>query len=243
MEDNGGTLTVTLEERDLKATDVAALPIDEGAYVCMAVSDTGMGIEKNTMDRIFDPYFTTKEKGKGTGLGLAVVNNIVNHCGGAVSVDSTPGKGSRFSVFLPAKERAAEKELPWDSMEIKGGREFVLIVDDEPNVVELQKEILKNLGYRVEARTDSMATLALFREDPDRYDLLITDMTMPRLTGDNLTREIIRIRSDMPVIICTGFSEKINPEKIKAFGARELVMKPFVKKEFAEAIRRVLDKD
>ncbi len=241
MEDNGGTLSVVLEERTLNTMDVAVLPIDEGAYVCMSVSDTGMGMEKTTMDRIFDPYFTTKETGKGTGLGLAVVNNIVNHCGGAVSVDSTPGKGSRFSVFLPAKKQATEKELRWDGREIKGGSEFLLIVDDEPEVAEVHKQILESLGYGVTARTDSMDTLALFREDPDRYDLLITDLTMPRMTGDKLTREITRIRPDMPVIICTGFSEKIDAEKIKAFGARDLVMKPFVKKEFAQTIRRVLD--
>ena len=236
-------MKIVLEKKDLNAADVAFLPIDEGPYLCLEISDTGVGMEKSTVNRIFDPYFTTKKKGKGTGLGLAVANGLVINYGGAISVKSTPGQGSRFRVFLPAAKEATEKKTFLETAEVRGGREFVLVVDDEAPIAELQKTILESLGYRAKALTDSMAALELFRENPNRYDLLITDMTMPRMTGDKLTREVTRIRPDMPVIICTGFSEKIDPIKIKNFGARELVMKPFEKKVLAEVVRKVLDRD
>ena len=242
MEDTGGQLRIALKDVYLEQSDVGFMAIEEGHYVCLQISDTGIGMDKATIDRIFDPYFTTKEMGKGTGLGLAVAHGIVAKCGGGIEAESSPGKGSLFNIYLPvAQQINGISQEPVATAKISGGTETVLLVDDEPQIVELEKMMLENLGYRVEAQTSSPATLALFREKPLGYDLLITDMTMPELTGDKLAKEVLNIRPDMPVIICTGYSEKINDEKAKSIGAKALLMKPFGRNKLAGAIRAVLD--
>jgi len=190
--------------------------------------------------RIFDPFFTTKKVGQGTGMGLSVVHGIVKNHGGAITVDSLAGQGTTFSLFLPATE--AVSITPEDSVQLMvTGTEHILFVDDEDFQADLGKRLLARLGYRVTARTDSLEALVLFRQKPDDFDLVITDMTMPVMTGDVLAAKIISIRPDIPIIVCTGYSERIDKKIIKNIGVKELAMKPLAMKDIAEMIRRVLD--
>jgi len=211
-----------------------------GSYVKLTVSDTGTGIDNEIKDRIFDPYFTTKEVGKGTGIGLSVVHGIVKSHNGAILVDSQFKKGTTFSIFFPVAEETVVIEAEPDD-EFPTGNERILIVDDEKSMADIGRKRLERLGYEVEARTDPMEALELFRADPDQFDLVITDMTMPHITGDNLVKEILKIRPDMPTILCTGFSEKINEEKAKKIGAREYIDKPFDRGKLSRLVRKVLD--
>ena len=189
------------------------------------------------LKRVFDPYFTTKEVGKGTGLGLAVVHGIVKSHEGGIAVSSEPGKGTTFDIYLPRVD-AFESPSATDKIEpiIPGGHERVLFVDDEKAIVEIGQEILERLGYQVVVRTSSIEALELFRAKPDQFDLVITDMTMPNMTGDRLAQELLRIRPGIPIILCTGFSERITEEKAKAMGIGEFVMKPLVMKDLAKAM-------
>jgi CheY-like chemotaxis protein len=194
------------------------------------------------LKRIFDPYFTTKEVGKGTGLGLAVVHGIVKSYRGGITVSSEVGRGSTFDVYFPRVEipkevaaAGAQESLP------SGGHERILLVDDEHAVAEIIQGMLNILGYRTSARTSSIEALELFRAKPDQFDLVITDMTMPNMTGDKLTGKLLEIRPDIPIILCTGYSEYITKEKGESIGIRELLLKPLAMKELAQAVRRVLD--
>lgn len=195
------------------------------------------------MNRIFDPYFTTKEIGKGTGLGLSVVHGILKNYGGGITASSEEGKGSTFDAYFPRIEAVAlspeaEKgEQPLPASEHKR----VLFVDDEQAIADIGRKTLEYLGYAVVARTSSTEALELFREEAHRFDLVITDMTMPNMTGDKLAQELLGIRPEIPIIICTGFSEHITEEKAKAMGIREFVMKPLDMKEIARVIGRALD--
>jgi PAS domain S-box-containing protein len=241
MEDTGGVITIGIENIDLdqiSATVYPDLPPDR--YVKLTLSDTGTGIDPEIKDRIFDPYFTTKEVGKGTGIGLSVVHGIVKSHSGAILVDSQFGKGTTFSIIFPVAEEAVVLEAePAD--EFPAGNERILIVDDEKSMVDIGRKRLKRLGYQVEARTDPMEALDLFRADPDQFDLVITDMSMPHITGDNLVKEILKIRPDMPTILCTGFSEKIDEEKAKKIGVREYIEKPIDQGKLSRLVRKVLD--
>lgn len=192
------------------------------------------------MQRIFDPYFTTKEKGEGTGMGLAVAHGIVKSHGGAITVYSKPGKGSTFNVYLPRIEREVTGE-PKAPRPLPTGHERILFVDDEQALVDIGKRMLEHLGYKVTTRTSSLEALELFRARPDRFDLVITDMTMPNMTGEKLARELMRICPDIPVILCTGFSERITKEKAKEMGIRAFAMKPLVLRSLAGIIRKVLE--
>jgi CheY-like chemotaxis protein len=205
------------------------------------VSDTGAGIDKEIMDRIFDPFFTTKKPGEGTGLGLSVVYGIVKSYGGTITVESEVGKGTEFNVYLPLLTEVEVKQQAKVEAPIPGGKERILFVDDEAALVKLATSMLSRLGYEVIGRTSSLEALELFRTGYDSFDLVITDMTMPNVTGSELAKQLIHIRPDMPVILCTGFSEAMTPEKARDIGARELIMKPIVQRQMAEAIRRVLD--
>jgi CheY-like chemotaxis protein len=194
------------------------------------------------MDRIFEPYYSTKEKDKGTGLGLAMVHGIVKSCGGSIGVYSEPGKGTAFHVYLPVIQSRVEMRETRIISPVQRGKERILMVDDEEQIVRMTQQMLERLGYRVTARTSSIETLEAFRAAPDKFDLVITDMTMPNMTGIHLTQKLIEIRPDIPVIICTGFSEKISEQKAKAMGIRGYVMKPVVRSELAKKIREVLDR-
>jgi PAS domain S-box-containing protein len=241
MEDQGGKLDVTLKEIDLYMDDLKDPAMLPGSYVCLTVADTGAGIDKSIIDRIFEPYFSTKEKDKGTGLGLAMVHGIVKSYGGDLSVYSEPGKGSAFHVYLPVIQTQVETKETQVVSPVEGGKERILLVDDEEQIVRMSQQMLERLGYQVTARTSSIETLEAFRAAPDKFDLVITDTTMPNMTGIELARKLMEIRFDIPIIICTGFSEKISPDKAAAMGIRGYVMKPIVKSELAKKIREVLD--
>lgn len=235
-------MRVSLADENLDSTDKAPPHPDlkPRPYITLSISDTGHGIETSIRERIFDPYFTTKPVGEGTGLGLAVVHGIVKNLGGTLAVESQPGKGSTFTVYLPLIENVAAPVIRTTELDPKGD-EHVLFVDDEQPLVDVAKRMLMSLGYKVTARTNSFDALQLFRLKPDEFDLVITDMTMPHLTGDKLAEELFRIRPATPVILCTGFSDLITKEKITSLGVRQILIKPLVRHEIALAIRQALD--
>ena len=240
MQPGGGRLGVGLEEVAISAADADEnLDLSPGRYVRLTVSDTGGGIPPADLERIFEPYFTTKEQGKGTGLGLAVVHGIARRSGGTVTVYSEVGKGATFHVFLPrivseaAAVSGAEQPLPT-------GDERILVVDDEAPITGMLEQMLSRLGYAVTVRTDSREALNLFRKKPHRFDLVLTDMTMPGINGAQLTRALLELRPDLPVILCTGFSESVSEEEARAAGVRAYLMKPVVRSQLARAIREAL---
>ena len=241
MEETGGKLTVNLKEVELTAEDLKDQTMVPGTHVCLTVADIGPGMEQSVIDRIFDPYFTTKEKGKGTGLGLAVVDGIVKSHGGHISVYSEPGKGTEFKVFLPVIKTKEEEHQVETDTPIQKGHERILLVDDQDMVAQMEKQMLARLGYHVTARTSSTDALEAFRTQPDKFDVVITDMTMPNMTGDKLAAELIKIRPAIPVILCTGFSEMMSKEKTAALGIKGFLMKPVVMKDLSSIIRKVLD--
>ena len=215
--------------------------ITPGMYLTLMVSDSGVGIAPDIMDRIFDPFFTTKKPGEGTGMGLSVVYGIIKGYGGTITVKSEVGRGTEFFVYLPLlMETVGEEEIK-GAKAIAGGNERILFVDDEEPLVQLGKEMLTKLGYEVVARVSSLEAREAFRSQPDRFDLVITDMTMPNMTGVELAIELMRIRSNIPIILCTGFSETISSEKAKRLGIRQFIMKPLLKHQIAVAIRHALD--
>lgn len=241
MSDRGGKLDIRLEETTLSEQEtVFELGLLPGRFVKLTVSDTGEGMDAEHLKRIFDPYFTTKEVGKGTGLGLAVTHGIITNNSGGIKVNSQVGKGTVFEIFLPAIDRDTENATPVKK-ENHRGSESILIVDDELSLANLGKKRLERLGYRVEITTKPEEALTLIQLDPDKYDLVITDMTMPKMTGDKLTKEIITIRPSLPVILCTGYSEKINEERAKQIGVKKFILKPIQIQELAVAIRECLD--
>ncbi|MFH1980381.1 MAG: PAS domain S-box protein [Pseudomonadota bacterium] len=241
MAEAGGMLGIALSERQVGAADVAHIAdLKPGRHLCLSVSDTGHGIAPEALDRIFDPFFTTKKKGEGTGMGLSVVHGIVKSHHGAITVHSTPGVGTRFDILLPIIDSGAPDAVITPAP-LPGGTESILFVDDEPFQVDIGAQILSRLGYRVTARTDPREALTVFRHNPAAIDLVISDMTMPGMTGDVLARELIAIRPDIPIIICTGYSERISEETATTMGIRGFAMKPVVMKNVAELVRKVLD--
>ncbi|MBT8352246.1 MAG: PAS domain S-box protein, partial [Deltaproteobacteria bacterium] len=243
MEKTGGKLTVTLKEVSLAAEDLKGSEIIPGKYICLTVADNGPGMEQGIVDRIFDPYFTTKKDGKGTGLGLALVHGIVKSHGGHVSVLTDLGKGAKFQVYLPViKEEKKTHEVKTDTI-IQQGKERILLVDDQDVIVQMEKQMLERLGYHVTARTSSIDAVETFRLHPDKYDLVITDMTMPNLTGEQLAERIMKIRSDIPVILCTGFSEMMSQERAESLRIKGFLMKPVVMKDLSYMIRKVLESE
>jgi PAS domain S-box-containing protein len=240
MRENGGTLSLTLTPQDINSHTAASYPdIHPGPYVKLTVSDTGYGMDRSTIERIFDPYFTTKEIDMGTGLGLAVVHGIVKSYGGKINASSQPGKGTTFEILFPRMVDPIEEESE-AFMDLPGGDERILFIDDEEILVDLGCEILKKLGYQVESTTSPDLALEMFRKRPDRFDLVITDMTMPRLTGDELAVKLMQIRPDIPIILCTGYNESISKERAKDLGIQAFEMKPLVIRELATTIRKVI---
>ena len=241
MEETGGCLNVELTEARPETDAISEPKMNPGKYVRLTIADTGSGMEKSVADRIFDPYFTTKRKGKGTGLGLAVVHGIVRSCGGCVSVHSEPGKGTAFHVYLPVPESFAGEDDGKIATKTRiGGGEHILLVDDEVQIAEMEKLIMERLGYQVTALSHSTEALEVFRADPDRFDLVITDMTMPEITGVMLSTKLLEIKPDLPIIICTGYSQQISEKKAKALGIRGYVLKPVIMSELAHIIRKAL---
>jgi signal transduction histidine kinase/CheY-like chemotaxis protein len=238
---DGGIFEVSLKHATFDENAAAQYTdLNPGRYVNLIVRDTGHGIPNEEIDRIFEPYFTTKEVGKGTGMGLAVVHGIVKEHNGIITVESELGKGTTFSIFFPVvtKEAAAKDET---NEKLPTGNEKILFVDDEESIVKLGCQRLERLGYKVEATISPIEALELFRSKPNQFDLIITDMTMPLMTGDKLVREILNIRPDMPAIISTGFSEKIDEKKAKTIGAVGYIEKPHDKIELAKIVRQVLN--
>jgi len=242
MRDLGGVLEVTLSEEDLAEGERAGeLELKPGPYLKLTVRDTGIGMEPEIVSRIFEPFFSTRKKDEGTGLGLAVVHGIVQTHGGAVTVASEPGRGTVFEVYLPQIEKTSFPRRKRAST-LPMGSERILLVDDEEDLVEVFTQTLENLGYHLTARTSAPQALGAFRARPDKFDLVITDQTMPKMTGLELVREIKRLRPDIPVILYTGFSEEITPDKAAEAGISALLMKPLTASEMAKTVRRVLDK-
>jgi PAS domain S-box-containing protein len=243
MDWTGGVLEVSLKRVSINGDEKTPdLDLPPGHYLKLSVSDTGQGMTPEVMARIFDPYFTTKEVGRGTGLGLSVVHGIVKSHGGVITCRSTYGEGSVFDIYLPEIDTKDESSNPHlERGPLPTGTESILFVDDEPVLIELAKKMIENLGYTVLTRTSSIEALELFRNNPSKFDLVITDMTMPAMTGDKLAQRMMEIRQDIPIILCTGYSEYITEERAKRIGIREFVMKPLVVKELSKTIRKVLD--
>ena len=242
MDDTGGELKVNLKEVELSGQDLPSPDMEPGFYVCLIVADTGTGIRDNVKDRIFDPYFTTKEQGKGTGMGLATIHGIVLNAGGNIIVNSELGKGTEFQVYLPIVQPSFEQQATQAIKPIQRGTEHILLVDDEDTIVFMEKQILERLGYSVVSRTSSVEALEAFRAAPDKFDLVITDMAMPNMSGDQLAPALIKIRPDIPILLCTGFSERLPEEKAKSMGIKGFLMKPIIKKDLSKMIREVLGK-
>jgi PAS domain S-box-containing protein len=242
MEDTGGILEVGLT--DVEQNDRSPLPelgLKSGDYIKLAVSDTGPGIAPDIIDHIFEPYFTTKGVGEGTGMGLALAHGIVESYGGKIAVDSELGKGTVFSIYLPTT-KSREDYRPYAEEKLPAGNERILFVDDELPIAKMGGKLLEGLGYRVTVRTASVEALELFRAKPDDFDLVITDMTMPNITGDELAMELIAVRSDIPIILCTGYSKKMADETAAMIGIKAFAYKPIVKADLAKTVRNVLNK-
>ena len=239
--DDGGVMEVSLSMKEVVEVDKRdGMELRPGKYVVLSVKDNGPGIESKIIDRIFDPYFTTKEVGKGSGMGLAVVHGIMKSHDGIVTVDSKLGSGTIFSAIFPAIEAIAIEESQPAGVQPRG-KEKILVVDDEESIVDLTKRMLERLGYMVTSQTDSLVALEVFRSKPEYFDLVISDQTMPKLNGAQLAKEIMQIRSDMPIILCTGYSSKIDDEKARSLGIKAFAMKPVRLAELARLIRQVLD--
>jgi len=231
MRERSGTLEIRLKE---------VADLDAGKCVRLTVRDSGQGMDAATMERIFDPFFTTKGVSEGTGLGLSVVHGIVTRHGGKITVQSAPGKGSTFHIYLPLYTGDHEKEIRTEGEPIPKGKERILFVDDEEDIVIMGKKVLEGLGYFVTVMTNGPAALEEFRTNSDKYDLVIADLTMPKMTGLQLAMELNRIKDDTPVIITTGFNEPIAPETLEKSKVRECVGKPYTLTDLNKAIRRAL---
>jgi CheY-like chemotaxis protein len=241
VQEKNGTITVTLGEIKIDRTHAIKTIMEPGKYVQFTVSDDGIGMPKEIKNKIFDPYFTTKKQGKGTGLGLSVVYGIVKEYGGEIEVTTKMGAGTTFKIYLPLMDDPKNKIDIEPKPDLKMGHEHILLVDDEKSVAEIEQRMLQRLGYQVTSRTNSMEALELFRSNPDAFDMVITDMTMPNMTGDQLANAIFSIKPDTPIIICTGFSERLSKEQAASAGIQGFLMKPVVKSDLARMVRSVFD--
>ena len=242
MREAGGLLKVSLKDVNLESeTRIGDEHLGPGPYVKLSISDSGCGMEKEVVERIFEPFFTTKKVNEGTGLGLSVVHGIIKSHDGSITISSTPGKGTTFDIFLPRIENGDIKK-PQLSKSTSKEREVILLVDDEEMMVDVTRQILERLGFDVVAKTSSTDALEAFQEEPDRFDLVITDQVMPNMTGTQLARELISVRPDISIVLCSGFPENVCPEELKSIGIKEFIAKPISRKEIATIIRKVLDK-
>ncbi len=244
MREQGGQLEITLRNVTFRAEQTVPDPdMAPGDYLALSVKDTGRGMTPEVLKRIFEPFFTTKPYGEGTGLGLYVVYGIVKRLSGGIRVSSSPKKGTTFTIYLPsfqASEEASREEVGWSS--IPGGTERVLFIDDEAAVAELGAAVLNRLGYNVTTFSSAADALELFLKNPQAFDIVVTDQTMPGLTGIQLAARLLRVRPDLPVVLCSGYSETVSRAAAQEIGIREFLMKPIAKRELAEALRRALRK-
>jgi PAS domain S-box-containing protein len=239
MDDTGGVLEVSLKDVAFDKED-SVIGLKKGDYLEIKVSDTGVGIVPENIGSIFEPYFTTKEPGEGTGLGLAVVQGVIESYGGKINVESQLGKGTTFTIHLPITKKRSDHNA-YVAEKLPTGTERVLFVDDEAPIAKIGSQILERLGYSVTTRTSSIEALKLFQAKPNDFDLVVTDMTMPNLTGEKLAVELMKIRPDIPVILCTGYSKKISEETASVIGIKSFAYKPLVKADLAKTVRKVLD--
>ena len=243
MDSSGGVLTIAIDIVEPQATDIGLHPdLDPGEYVVLSISDTGQGIASEIKEKIFDPYFTTRDVGKGSGMGLAVAHNIVKNHGGAIELESKVGTGTTLRIYLPHSVHAVEQDAEQNIAYIPTGNEHILYIDDEPAITKSAFSIIGRLGYDVTVQNDPEEALRLFTSNPARYDLVITDMTMPKMTGDILSEAILKVRKDIPIIICTGHSEGLDAQRAQQIGIRHYADKPLAKHEIAQLIRSVLDR-
>jgi PAS domain S-box-containing protein len=241
MKKKGGVLAFHLERENLNASKVASHPdLKPGPYLKLSVSDTGCGIEPSIIGKIFDPFFTTKPRGEGSGLGLAVAYGIARNLGGTITVESKLETGSVFSFLLPRIESNVV-EKPEKIQPLAQGKERILLVDDDKGLVHGNCEALRRLGYEVTAKYGSLEALEAFKAEPEYFDLVITDQTMPRMTGSQLAQEMIKIKPDVSIMLCTGFSHSVTEEKAKAIGIKKFLMKPVILREMSQSIRDILD--
>ena len=241
VEAQGGAISIHLKEISIPHNELQRKPLGAGKYALLSIADTGHGISPDIMNKIFEPYFTTKDKGKGTGLGLSVAYGIVKEHKGEIKVTSEIGQGTTFDIYLPLLDKPVEMEASTEIEADPTGTERILLVDDEEPIARLEKQMLQRLGYKVTFRLSSIEALEAFKSNPQSFDLVISDMSMPIMSGDQLALELISIKRDIPVIICTGFSERINQKKAETYGIRGFLMKPVVRSELAKTVRRVLD--
>jgi len=237
-----GTLNISLTQIDLSTSEsMADCPqLKRGTYLDLEINDTGCGMDGLTMAKIFDPFFTTKKMGEGTGLGLSVVHGIIKQHQGDITVSSVVGQGTTFHIYLPVIDERVAKKKQINTEIIPGGNERILLVDDELAIVQILERVLGNLGYTVTVFSSSIEALNCYTNDPDIFDLVITDMTMPELTGTDLARELLILRPELPIILCTGFSEAIDEARANSLGIREYIKKPVDKLNLAKAIRKAL---
>ena len=241
MRKSGGILDISLLSVDLDHDFARVHPeIKPGQFLRLTISDTGHGMSHDIKERIFDPFFTTKGEGEGTGMGLSVVHGIVRSLGGTIVVYSEPGKGSSFSVYLPIHSRQQAKQEVQEEI-IPGGKEHIVFVDDEEFIVDIAQQMLEMLGYRVVGKTDSREAFAYFKEHAGEVDLVITDFTMPHMTGLDLAKEIRKIRPELPILLCTGYNTGFSEAELKEAGINAFILKPVVRKELAGVVRKVLD--
>jgi PAS domain S-box-containing protein len=243
MEMAGGILSISLHQKTLSEKDLGlGKHMQPGNFIQLSVRDNGVGIAPEIRGKIFDPYFTTKAVGKGTGMGLAMVHGIVQSYGGSITCDSQVGEGTVFHITLPVAEAGSIKEKECTEL-IPVGREHILLIDDEQMLAEMSKAMLERLGYRVTSETNSIEALVTFRKQPQLFDLMITDQTMPGMTGIDLARLMLQIRPGLPIILCTGYSTLISEEKAKSLGIKGFALKPVTKEGLGTLVRRVLDGD
>jgi CheY-like chemotaxis protein/anti-sigma regulatory factor (Ser/Thr protein kinase) len=242
MED-GGKLEISLSDVSLEAGHSFRFKKDlsPGTYLCLEVKDNGTGIRPEIIERIFDPFFTTKPLGEGTGMGLAAVHSIVDDFGGDIAVESELGKGSSFTILLPIIEEEEEVLESEDQITPSTSSESILYVDDEMTICTLARRMLENQGYGVTSTTDALEALEHFKAAPEKFDLVITDMNMPKMAGDKLAGEILAIRPDIPVVIVSGYTEGMSLEQAEKIGVRAIISKPFESKEFTSLVHKVLD--
>lgn len=240
MADKGGILEVQLVSKEMDPQKVkSSSKIKKGKYVCIVVSDSGYGMDKKTQERIFEPFFTSKEVGSGSGLGLSVVHGIVTNDGGFIEVESELGKGTKFSIFLPQHSSSPDM-LENGPEKIKKGKGCILFVDDEKEITFMGKKMLESLGYEVEIHTDGVAALGVIRKNPLKYDLLVTDQSMPKMLGTELISNAKTFKPDLKSIIITGYNDAIPPDVKTRLGVAEVLMKPLILSDFSNHIQEVL---